>query len=32
LKPENPNYDIIKIIPEEIFFDGKVILNLSKVN
>ncbi|MFZ1019996.1 MAG: transcriptional repressor LexA [Minisyncoccia bacterium] len=32
LKPENPNYDIIKIIPEEIFFDGKVILNLSKIS
>lgn len=31
LKPENPNYDIIKIIPEEIFFEGKVILNLSKI-
>lgn len=31
LKPENPNYDIIKIIPEEVFFDGKVILNLSKI-
>ncbi|MFA6397491.1 MAG: transcriptional repressor LexA [Candidatus Paceibacterota bacterium] len=32
LKPENPNYDIIKIIPEEIVFEGKVILNLSTIN
>ena len=32
LKPENPNYDIIKIIPDEITFDGKVILNLSAIN
>ena len=32
LKPENPNYDIIKIIPEEIVFEGKVILNLSKIS
>lgn len=31
LKPENPNYDIIKIIPEEILFEGKVILNLSNI-
>lgn len=32
LKPENPNYENIPIIPGEITFDGKVILNLSKVN
>jgi len=32
LKPENPNYDIIKIIPEEIVFEGKVILNLNAIN
>jgi len=32
LKPENPNYNIIKIIPEEIIFEGKVILNLSAIN
>lgn len=31
LKPENPNYENIPIIPGEITFDGKVILNLSKV-
>ncbi len=31
LKPENPNYKNITIIPGEVFFDGKVILNLSKV-
>jgi SOS-response transcriptional repressor LexA len=31
LKPENPNYENIPIIPGEINFDGKVILNLSKV-
>ncbi|MDO8593207.1 MAG: transcriptional repressor LexA [bacterium] len=31
LKPENPNYKNIIIIPGEVFFDGKVILNLSKV-
>jgi repressor LexA len=31
LKPENPNYENIPIIPGEIFFDGKVILNLSKI-
>jgi repressor LexA len=31
LKPENPNYENIPIIPEEINFEGKVILNLSKV-
>jgi repressor LexA len=32
LKPENPNYENIPIIPGEIDFDGKVILNLSKIN
>ena len=32
LKPENPAYDNIIIIPEEVQFQGKVILNLSKVN
>jgi len=31
LKPENPNYENIPIIPGEINFEGKVILNLSKV-
>jgi repressor LexA len=31
LKPENPNYKNIIIIPGEVFFDGKVILNLSKI-
>ena len=31
LKPENPAYENISIIPEEIFFEGKVILNLSKI-
>jgi len=31
LKPENPNYKNIIIIPGEVSFDGKVILNLSKV-
>ena len=31
LKPENPAYPVITIIPGEINFDGKVILNLSKV-
>ena len=30
LKPENPAYKNISIIPGEIHFDGKVILNLSK--
>ena len=32
LKPENPNYQNIPIIPGEVQFQGKVILNLSKVN
>lgn len=32
LKPENPNYENIPIIPGEIQFLGKVILNLSKIN
>lgn len=31
LKPENPAYENIVIIPGEIHFEGKVILNLSKV-
>jgi len=31
LKPENPAYNNITIIPGEVAFDGKVILNLSKV-
>ena len=31
LKPENPAYNNIIIIPGEVTFDGKVILNLSKV-
>lgn len=31
LKPENPNYKNIPIVPGEVFFDGKVILNLSKI-
>lgn len=31
LKPENPTYKNIPIIPDEIFFEGKVILNLSRV-
>jgi len=31
LKPENPAYQNIPIIPGEIKFEGKVILNLSKV-
>jgi len=31
LKPENPAYQNITIIPDEIFFEGKVILNLSRV-
>ena len=31
LKPENPNYENIPIIPGEINFEGKVVLNLSKV-
>ncbi|MDP2838344.1 MAG: transcriptional repressor LexA [Candidatus Moranbacteria bacterium] len=31
LKPENPAYQNIPIIPGEIQFQGKVILNLSKV-
>jgi len=32
LQPENPNYEKIIIIPEEVQFQGKVILNLSKAN
>ena len=32
LKPENPAYQNIPIIPGEIFFEGKVILNLSRVS
>ena len=31
LKPENPTYQNIPIIPGEVFFEGKVILNLSRV-
>ena len=31
LKPENPAYNNILIIPGEVIFEGKVILNLSKV-
>ena len=31
LKPENPNYESIIIIPGEVFFDGKIILNLTKI-
>ncbi len=30
LKPENPLYKNIPIIPGEIFFEGKVIMNLSR--
>ncbi|MCX6767016.1 MAG: transcriptional repressor LexA [Candidatus Moranbacteria bacterium] len=32
LKPENPNYENIPIIPGEITFEGKMILNLTKIN
>lgn len=32
LYPENPNYEKKIIIPEEVKFKGKVILNLSKIN
>lgn len=32
LKPENPAYEKMVIIPGEVQFQGKVILNLSKVN
>jgi len=32
LQPENPNYEKIIIIPEEVQFQGKVVLNLSKAN
>jgi repressor LexA len=32
LQPENPDYETITIIPEEINFKGRVVLNLSKVN
>jgi len=32
LKPENPAYEKITIIPGEVEFVGKVILNLSKIN
>lgn len=31
LKPENPVYQNIPIVPGEIFFEGKIILNLSKI-
>lgn len=32
LKPENPAYEKMVIIPGEVRFQGKVILNLSKIN
>lgn len=32
LQPENPNYEKMIIIPGEVQFQGKVILNLSKIN
>jgi len=32
LKPENPAYEKMVIIPGEVHFQGKVILNLSKIN
>lgn len=32
LKPENPAYEKMVIIPGEVQFQGKVILNLSKIN
>lgn len=32
LQPENPNYEKMIIIPGEVKFKGKVILNLSKIN
>lgn len=32
LVPENPNYEKMIIIPGEVEFQGKVILNLSKIN
>lgn len=31
LQPENPDYERIVIIPEEVEFKGRVILNLSKI-
>ncbi|TSC96148.1 MAG: repressor LexA [Parcubacteria group bacterium Athens0714_26] len=31
LKPENPIYQNIPIIPGEVFFEGQVIVNLSKI-
>ena len=31
LKPENPAYGNIPIIPGEVFFEGKVMMNLSKI-
>lgn len=31
LKPENPSYENIPIIPGEVQFQGKVIVNLSKI-
>jgi repressor LexA len=31
LQPENPNYERMVVIPGEVKFNGKVILNLSKV-
>lgn len=32
LQPENPNYEKMVIIPGEVKFKGKIILNLSKIN
>jgi len=32
LQPENPTYEKMIIIPGEVKFNGKVILNLSKIN
>lgn len=32
LQPENPTYEKIVIIPGEVQFQGKVIVNLSKIN
>jgi repressor LexA len=31
LQPENPNYERMVVIPGEVKFNGKVILNLSKI-
>lgn len=32
LQPENPDYEIITITPDEVNFKGRVVLNLSKIN